>query len=332
MQLNVLHEIPEGLLEVSLDRLDTVLAGPTLIHLSGEKPEPLFLSTLLHGNETSGFIALQRFLGQYKEGVLPRAMSIFLGNVPAAVMGVRCLPGQPDFNRIWDQGDTPEHAIVQAVLAEMKQKTLFASVDIHNNTGKNPHYACVNRLDPSFLSLASIFSSLVVYFTSPKEVQSNAFATLCPAVVLEAGVSGDQAGLQHILSFLDTLMQLETIDGQGFDKETVQAYHTVCRVELPASATVAIGQERQADFCFIEGFDAMNFTPLPKHTLIGWRRNLDYTLSVLDSNKQDVSDQFIIYQGDEIRTKIPLMPSMFTEDVNVIYQDCVGYFMESIQL
>ena len=64
---------------------------------------------------------------------------------------------------------------------------MFASIDIHNNTGLNPHYGCVNRLDPPFLHLATLFSRIVVYFKRPLGVQSAAFAS----------VSGRNAGVRQ---------------------------------------------------------------------------------------------------------------------------------------
>ena len=50
--LNETDIIPEGLLEAEATELLDLLGSPTLIHLQGEQPEPLFISTLLHGKET----------------------------------------------------------------------------------------------------------------------------------------------------------------------------------------------------------------------------------------------------------------------------------------
>lgn len=63
-------------------------------------PEPLFVSMLLHGNETTGLLAVQRLLDKYRDQPLPRALSVFVGNVEAARLGLRRLEGQPDYNRI----------------------------------------------------------------------------------------------------------------------------------------------------------------------------------------------------------------------------------------
>ena len=57
--------------------------------------------------------------------------------------------------------------MMRDVVAQMRLRRVFASIDIHNNTGSTQHYACVNRLDPPFLHLATLFSRTVVYFRRP---------------------------------------------------------------------------------------------------------------------------------------------------------------------
>src|SRR5690606_973677 len=97
-----------------------VLDGPTLIHIDGTRPLPLFVSVLLHGNEHTGWNAVRALLGRYHGRPLPRAVSLFIGNVQAARENRRFLPGQADFNRIWHSppgGDGPAHAMAREVVA-----------------------------------------------------------------------------------------------------------------------------------------------------------------------------------------------------------------------
>jgi succinylglutamate desuccinylase len=55
----VISEIPAKFFDIEVTQVDQVFDGPTLIDLKGAKDETLFISTLLHGNETTGFYALQ---------------------------------------------------------------------------------------------------------------------------------------------------------------------------------------------------------------------------------------------------------------------------------
>ena len=93
-----------------------------MLHWQGAGPT-LFVSVLLHGNEDAGLKALQRLLRKYRGRPLPRAMSVFVGNVHAAAAGVRHLPEQPDFNRIWAHSDdhvSPYHQMAAQVLQRMQ--------------------------------------------------------------------------------------------------------------------------------------------------------------------------------------------------------------------
>src|SRR5204862_4360672 len=123
--LTILNDIPHGLLTARASDLAGLLGGPTLIHLPGRRPQPLFVSILLHGNEDVGLKAIQQLLIAHAAHELRRAVSIYIGNVLAAQRGVRRLEGQPDFNRVWpgaDNDGTPEHEMMRRIVAEMRPR------------------------------------------------------------------------------------------------------------------------------------------------------------------------------------------------------------------
>ena len=113
----------------------------------------------------------------------------------------------------------------------MSEKQLFASIDIHNNTGLNPHYSCVNKLEPEFLQLATLFGRFVVYFIRPKGVQSSAFAQYCPAVTLECGRPGQQYGVEHALDFVNAALQPNRNPSARCScAHDIDLFHTVAQV------------------------------------------------------------------------------------------------------
>jgi len=160
--LNEIDHLPEGLLHLDASQLHSRLGGPSLIHLPGRREPALFVSVLMHGNEPTGWEAVRRVLKRYlKDGelALPRALSLFIANTGAAAEGMRHLPGQPDYNRVWPGGEdlaSAEARLMREVVDIMATHEIFASIDIHNNTGMNPHYACVNVLEHTALHLASM--------------------------------------------------------------------------------------------------------------------------------------------------------------------------------
>jgi hypothetical protein len=331
--LTVLDHLPDQLLELEAHQLYDRLGGPTLIHLRGRRDPPLFVSVLLHGNETTGWQAVRQLLRCYRERELPRSLSLFIGNVRAARYGQRRLDGQPDYNRIWGPGSTPEHAMAEAVLRQMRQRGVFASVDIHNNTGTNPHYACVNYLDPSTLHLATLFGRTVLYFRRPEGVQSMAFGRFCPAVTLECGKPDQPYGTQHAYAFLEACLHLSAIPQRPVLRQDIDLFHSIAIVRIPEEVSFSFGEEEskpqgsQPHLRFPPNLDLLNFRELPPHTCIGWTTNGFY-LEVQDEQGQNVAERFFYAQDGEIRTRVPLVPAMLTLNSHIIRQDCLCYLME----
>ncbi len=328
--LNQLNQLPENFLQVSPKELYQILPGPTLMHLKGIRSEPMFVSVLLHGNETTGLLAIQKLLQEYASTDLPRSLSIFVGNVHAARQGLRALPGQPDYNRVWQGSGFPEHTMMAQVIAEMKSREVFLSVDVHNNSGRNPHYACINQLENSFYHLATLFSRTVVYFISPNSVQSMAFSKLCPAVTIECGHIGEEYGVEHAYEFLKACLNLSQHPTHEIAEHDMDLFHTVATIKVPQTTSIGFGAE-QADLRFVNRLDELNFRELDAGTCLGWyEENSKHRLMAYDENGISVSEKYFKYVKGEILLKVPVMPSMLTHDKTIIRMDCLGYLMERV--
>jgi hypothetical protein len=331
LKLNILDHVPDGVLTAPLEKLGDHLPGPTLLRIPGRTDPPLFISTLLHGDEPTGFLAVQKLLTKYlqsPEGP-PRSIWLFLGNVHAAKTRLRHRDDQPDFNRIWNGGDRPEHRLADEVKTVARHRGLFACIDIHNTSGKNPHYAAINRLDPACIFLGKLFSDKLVYFIRPDTVLSNAFAEFCPAVTVECGQPGDPKGVDHVHDFVEQCLHLTAIVPRGYRAEDEAIYHSIGRIEIPDHCTIGFDHDRAGrDFAFVENLDSLNFAELPENTLIGWRYNPRETLSVLDETGKEVGDEFFSYKGEEIRLKRAVVPSMLTTSPYAALDDCLGYLMQ----
>lgn len=331
VRLRQCEQVPEGFLQAQAHELESLLGGPTLIHLRGRRGPPLFLSTLLHGNETTGFEALQQLLR--RDTPLARDLSIFVGNVTAASHGVRRLEGQADYNRVWpgtEQAPGAEARLMTEVVDVMRQRQVFASIDIHNNTGLNPHYACVNRIEAPFLQLATLFSRTVVYFTRPVGVQSAAFADLCPAVTVECGQSGQAHSTRHALEFIDACLHLSEVPSQPVAEHDLALFHTVATVKVPSAVSFSFSRA-DTDILFDRDLDHFNFRELRAGTRLGrLRPGSQVSLQALDNQGRDVAGDYFQVHNNELHLARDLMPSMLTLDERVIRQDCLCYLMERV--
>jgi succinylglutamate desuccinylase len=333
MILNETQNLPEGLLDTPLERLEDLLGAPTLVHLPGRRPEPLFITVLSHGNEGTGYYAVQALLQDYRDRELPRALSIFFANVKAASQGMRFLDGQADYNRVWPGTDNPQAAeasMMQQVVDSMQQRGAFASIDIHNNTGINPHYACINRIDNQFLHLASLFSRTVVYFIRPLGVQSMAMSYVCPAVTIECGKPDQDYGLAHARDYIDACLHLTDLPEHPVPSHDVELFHTVATVKVPETVSFSFDDD-SVDLQLVGNIDHLNFRELPTGTRLGrLQPDASVTLDVRDENGRSVCERYFSIDENVLVTARPLMPSMFTLDEQIIRQDCLGYLMERL--
>lgn len=327
MKLNILQELPGGFFETKAENILNVFSGPTLIHLNKGTSclGPLFISVLLHGNEHSGYYALQKLLRKNST----RELILFFANPQAAASNTRFLEGQIDFNRVWSGGENPQAFIAKEVLDYCKKVKPFLSIDIHNNSGKNPFYSCINRTDEEFLSLAQFFSPYIVYFTEPHEVQSMAFSKFCPAITIEAGQSGEKEGINILEAKLLEVCSWERIP-RLVSKPAI--FHTVARFRIPANISYNFEADNlECDDLSLKGdIEDYNFRKLPVGFCLGKsRENLGLWLE--GDCGTNIFDEYLDFSSGLLTVKKPFTPAMFTTNKDVIAKDCFGYLMEEWQ-
>ena len=332
--LTELDHVPDGLLEREATALHHHLPGPTLIHLEGRVQRPIVVGVLQHGNETTGWEAVRRLLkSHYERDQLPRSLTIFIGNPVAAKHRLRRLDDQPDFNRCWPGGKEKDSAytrLFRQVHDRLLQLRPLACIDIHNNTGLNPHYAAVNRIRNDYLRLASMFSSKVAYFTIPMGTLSHSMSEFCPSLTLECGQAGETHGTDHSMAFLESCLHLEGISLNSVDADAVHLFHMVATVNVNPEALFGFGNV-PADVAFQEELDLYNFDELPPGTSWGRINNPEIQPLIAKNNDgKDVTDRFFDFSGGCVVTRREIMPSMLTLDRRVIQQDCLCYLMERI--
>lgn len=327
--------VPEAVLRSTSIELQKVLGGPSLFFMDGARKPPLFVTVLQHGNEPTGFEAIQQILLKYHGQILPRAMWLFVANVESAAQGLRTLSHQQDYNRSWPgtpNADAPEAALMREVVDTVSAGPLFASVDLHNNTGTNPHYGCVNHLSPPFLQLATLFARTVVFFQQPLGVQSLAMAQHCPAVTLECGQAGEHAALTHAIEFLDACLHLHHIPVHAVSPHDVMLLRTVAVAKMKQG--VSFGFEgADVDIRFRPDLDKLNFSELAAgETLATLDAGATLPIHVWNDDGEDIAGDLFEVRGDALMLRRPITPSMATLDTSIIAQDCLFYVMETMSV
>ncbi len=336
MKFTVLNQLPDGFFSAHPTELINIFDGPTLVHLDYGREQTIFISVMLHGNEHSGFYAVKKYLEQLRErDEKPnRNISLLIGNVQAAAQNARFLDGQKDLNRIWSNGESQEELWAQKVYAEMQTKNLFVTLDLHNNTGKNPHYCAVTNLDSSTLQLASLFDGNVLYFSDPKEVFSNYFSTLCPCLTVEAGQSGDPEGIEKTVSLINRVQETNKLDDIGdilriFHEKKI--FESFGKIKIPRESSISFCDEK-ADFNFLPEIENLNFNSISPGYVFGRANNIKQHLLVFDSNNNSISGSYFKYVGNEIISIEEFYPAMITTNAKIVHQDCLCYLLREIDL
>jgi Succinylglutamate desuccinylase / Aspartoacylase family len=331
-RLGRVEGVPVHLLDAAAFDLWQHLSGPTLFEIAGRHGGPLFVSVLLHGNEDSGWRAVQAVLRRHHGALLPRPLLLFVGNVAAARAKVRTLPGQEDYNRTWPgtaEPETPLARLMREVVEIVRTKSPFASIDIHNNSGHNPHYACVNRLDEAHLHLARLFGRSVVYFERPLGVQSGALAPIGPAVTVECGRAGEPASVAHAAELIEAALALQHFPEHPVPEHDIDLMRTFAIIKVPADASFSY-DGADADFRFRSDLDHLNFSELDPGVVFGHLGNVGKRLDVQPANDPAAADRYFDYAGGQITLVQRAIPAMLTVDPNSVRLDCLGYLMHRI--
>ncbi|MCY4512313.1 MAG: succinylglutamate desuccinylase/aspartoacylase family protein [Bdellovibrionales bacterium] len=330
--LQILKHIPEGFLNIKPRDIIKLISSPTIFHLKGKEEPPLFISLLLHGNEFSGLIILQEILKKYEKD-LPRNLIIFIGNPKACAQGVRHLEDQPDFNRIWNKEHSSEYPLTGSVLEYVKKNKIYAAVDIHNNTGENPLYACISKKDLDFIKLAQSFSENIVYFTRPHSVLSQALSLIAPSLVIECGLPGYSQGITTGVQFIEKLLNSQ----ESWKKEEIQipyVYSTYATLLIDSDSEISFESQlvlKKGQLCLSDQIDQLNLKEVPVGTILGKVNNFN-PFKLIDNKGQDVFNQFFSIINNNWIVKASFIPSMFTKDTRIAKSDCLGYVMQKISI
>lgn len=330
-QLDTMENLPEAISSLNTMReIRSVFPNPTLIHCKGRTEKAVFVCLLQHGNETTGFHVL-KLLQKHLESHTPiKSLYLFVSNVSAAEKGKRFLPDQQDFNRCWGDGDGPEQRLFQKV-REALPEDLFATIDIHNNTGKNPYYACVSQLNPEHIYLGSLFSRTLVYFTSPPNALSRTFSEKMPSVTLECGNNENKEGIEKAFQLVLDALALDSLEGHEHHN-SVEVYQTIGKIVVPHGNSYSFDGS-EALIVFPQDFENLNFSPLKKDFPLAETTSSDSSpLRVLDNEGSDDTDRFLTLKNGSLLLARELTPSMLTTQRDVIEKDCLGYLMQKMSL
>lgn len=312
MKLRVEAAPPSALFDLPAESLADELGGPTLFDLRRAGEAPLFVSVLVHGNETSGWDAVRRL----RRELAASSVLLFVGNVAAARAGVRALPGRPDFNRVWEGGEWPEAKVADAVSEFVAAAQPRLAVDVHNNTGRNPPYSVLARQDAATLAAARAFAGRALFATQPSGFQTGRLARTCTAITVEVGMADDPASTDRAAAFLRSRLDPSPTGAAAEpllgEREGLALFETVARVTLSDDAVIVPDTQR------------FNFRTAPAGAMLVERG----ALCAHAADGRDLAEVYFQRRNGATVLKRPSVVAMYTGDIRAARQDCLCYFLE----
>jgi len=203
---------------------------------------------------------------------------------------------------------------------------LFAAIDLHNNTGKNPHYACISDPHGRNQNLAAMFNRIAMVFRH-KGVSTLAFDGICPAATLECGLPGNPAGIEHACRVIEELLTLDRLAGEAPPREQLHLVESHLDVHIQRNVSYAFDAAADVDLRFERDIEERNFTLQDPQQVFAHTR-VERPLQVLDDDNHDVTDQVLRIEQGRIYFNQTLMPAMITRDKLVIQQDCLCHLLQ----
>jgi len=325
-ELLPIEETPEAFLQC--------LKYPTWIHIKGrDSSRCRVLTTLLHGNEPSGLIALHRWL---QEGIVPQTdIHCLVASVPAALqeplLSTRMLPGCRDLNRCFRPPfNDAQGQLAEEILAYIEKLAPEAVIDIHNTSGDGPAFGVSTISNSVHTELTALFCHRLVITNimlgALMEIATDDFHVVTVEVGGREEPGAHEIAYQGLCHYMTAANLFDaTIKSEVF--ETLQ--HPV-RLEIKKNKTLAYGLERAMDMdvTIIEEIEKYNFGETPADRKLGWLGEAGIeALTLKGPDGEELLGEYFQAVDDTLRTAIPMKLFMATPDPVLAIGDCLFYLV-----
>ena len=306
------------------------LSGLCIFDLQGyDTKRTRVITTLIHGNEPSGFIALHQWL---QKKVKPAVNIRFIvGNVEAAQLSPEfshryLQPGQ-DLNRFFSctAGNSTLIKRAEQIKKAIKAVNPEAVIDLHNTSGLSPAFGVAIDDSDQVLDLISLFTNKVI-LTGLRVGAIMEQNFQAPIVTIECGGAGQIQSHQLAYAGLSKLLSAKNI----FDRHASQVniYRHPCRIELLPHFSVAFGHNHlpTADVTLRADAEQLNNQLTPKGEFIGWYEGAG-ELPFTAKDEQGIEQLATLFslQNGCIFAKQSLQIFMATTDPDIAINDCLFY-------
>lgn len=314
------------------------LTGPTVIDITGiDESKCRVFTTLLHGNEPSGLIAMHRWLTANDELPVPATnVRFIICSVEAAnispIFSRRYLDGGKDINRCFSDvttnncGFCTRAILIEKAIREVEPEIL---VDLHNCAGSGPAFAIAAMVTPEVLSITSNFCQMII-------LSGLQLGTLmerkfdCPMITVKCGGSNDEQS--HHIAY-QGLKKLTLNDRpKNFQPDrAVDIIYNPLRLVLTPHTSLSYGNHDEGviGVCIKLNIEQLNYGISRKDQMIGWvdDKGLSNFELINEHGKNVISDYFTC-RKNILTCVVDIRIFMATDNINIALNDCLFYVVK----
>ncbi|MDQ7049183.1 MAG: succinylglutamate desuccinylase/aspartoacylase family protein [Enterobacterales bacterium] len=307
------------------------LEGLTVIDINGvDQSRCRVVTTLIHGNEPSGFIAVHLWLtGQQIPAVNLR---IIICNPEAAqlkpLFSHRFINNSYDLNRFFSHPrglPSPVAQRASKIMQLVKEVSPEAIIDIHNTSGASPSFSVSVNDNSQHLELAALFNQKIII--TELEVGAIMEQDLgAPIITVECGGANDKTS--HTIATNGLQMFFQKTHVFDNDKLNVIIYKNPVRVALTNDASVGFANQPLAttDITLRQDIEDFNHRTLEKGEFIGWCQSKESNLlSAQNHLGKELITHLIQYKQGQLYAASDQQLFMVTNHPEIATKDCLFY-------
>ena len=309
------------------------LGGPASLLFTGRDPgRTRALVTLLHGNEPSGVMALQRWL---RSGQRPAVnLLVVVASVHAALeppaFTHRMLPRARDLNRCFrPPSDDEQGRLAQEILEILRVHRPEAVVDMHNTSGSGPSFGVCTHLDRQHDALVSLFTRRLIVSHLNLGALMELSDERTPTVTIEVGGRLDEEA--HALAWegFQRYATAERVLASGEEVEWgLEVLRDPIRLELQDGVTLAYGEAPKPghDITLCADIEHHNFGVVHADTQLGWiDRDPRSLFKATDAVGRCAVASLVRSERSELYPARDLKLFMITTNTSIAQTDCLFY-------
>lgn len=310
------------------------LEAPTIIDFKVEGCERWrVVSTLLHGNEPSGFIALHRWILQEGYKALAVNVRFIVCSVEAAqfepLFSTRFLSGGKDINRCFGIKSLSDYYLRAELISScIRQVKPEAIVDLHNTSGKSPAFGVSANGHKEHLSIASLFcDKVIVSHLKLGALLEQDFS--CSVLTIECGNCHDEKAHQIALSGIEQFCSLNDVLNQNVEHD-IEVIHQPIRLLLKHNVELTYSEQMPTEGVSIRrDIEDFNQDVTYKGTSIGWvdEYGLD-NFTIEDEQSHVQPADFFEVKNNQLVTTKDIRIFMATTKRKIAIHDCLFYIVK----